>query len=83
MRTFADEIQNVMKMKQIFMLLAAVLLTGCSKGDEAKAATVQEAGKTLVVYYSYTNKCHEIVTTLTSQIEADVMRIELASFQHP
>jgi len=60
------------------MLLAALLLTGCSKDDEAKAATVQEAGKTLVVYYSYTNNCHEIVTSLTSQIEADVMRIEPA-----
>ena len=46
--------------------------------DEAKAATVQEAGKTLVVYYSYTNNCHEIVTSLTSQIQADVMRIEPA-----
>ena len=67
-----------MKMKQIMMLLAAMLLTACSKNDEAKAATVQEAGKTLVVYYSYTNKCHEIVTSLTSQIEADVMRIEPA-----
>ena len=67
-----------MKMKQIVMLLAALLLTGCSKDDEVKAATVQEAGKTLVVYYSYTNNCHEIVTSLTSQIEADVMRIEPA-----
>ncbi len=34
------------------MLLAAVLLTACSKDSEVKAATVQEAGKTLVVYYS-------------------------------
>jgi flavodoxin len=67
-----------MKMKQIFMLLAAMLLTACSKDDEVKAATVQEAGKTLVVYYSYTNNCHEIVTSLTSQIQADVMRIEPA-----
>jgi hypothetical protein len=71
-RNFADEIQNVMKMKQIMMLLAAMLLTACSKNSEVKAATLQEAGKTLVVYY----KCHEIVTSLTSQIQADVMRIE-------
>ena len=70
--------QNRMNMKQIFMLLAAVLLTACSKDDEVKAATVQEAGKTLVVYYSYTNNCHEIVTSLTNQIQADVMRIEPA-----
>ena len=33
------------------------------------------SAKTLVVYYSYTNKSHEIVQTLTSQIEADTMRI--------
>ena len=70
--------QNRMNMKQIFMLLAAVLLTACSKDDEVKAATVQEAGKTLVVYYSYTNNCHEVVTSLTNQIQADVMRIEPA-----
>ena len=65
-------------MKQIMMLLAAMLLTACSKNSEVKAATVQEAGKTLVVYYSYTNNCHEIVTSLTSQLTADVMRIEPA-----
>jgi flavodoxin len=62
------------------MLLAAMLFTCCSSDSEVKAepAPVQNAAKTLVVYYSYTNKCHEIVTTLTSQIEADVVRIEPA-----
>ena len=34
--------------------------------------------KTLVVYYSYTGNCREIVTTLTSQIEADVLEIQPA-----
>ncbi|MDE7154423.1 MAG: NAD(P)H-dependent oxidoreductase [Muribaculaceae bacterium] len=34
--------------------------------------------KTLVVYYSYTNNVHNIVTELTKQIDADVVRIELA-----
>ena len=34
------------------------------------------SAKTLVVYYSYTNYCREIVTTLTNQIEADVLEIE-------
>ena len=53
-----------------------MLLTAYSKDSEVKAATMQEAGKTLVVYYSYTNNCHEIVTSLTSQLTADVMRIE-------
>ena len=65
-------------MKQIALILMALLMMCCTKDDEVKAATVQEAGKTLVVYYSYTNNCHEIVTSLTSQIEADVMRIEPA-----
>ena len=55
-----------------------MLLTAYSKDSEVKAATMQEAGKTLVVYYSYTNNCHEIVTSLTSQLTADVMRIEPA-----
>ena len=34
--------------------------------------------KTLVVYYSYTGNCREIVTTLTSQIRADVLEIQTA-----
>ena len=63
------------------MLLAAMLLTCCSEDSDITAQNAQHArnaGKTLVVYYSYTNNCHEIVQTLTSQIEADVMRIEPA-----
>ena len=36
------------------------------------------AGKTLVVYYSYTGNCRAIVNTLTSQIEADVLEIQPA-----
>ena len=65
-------------MRLILALLAAMLLTACSKNSEVKAATVQEAGKTLVVYYSYTGNCQQIVESLTAQIEADVMRIEPA-----
>ena len=34
--------------------------------------------KTLVVYYSYTGNSQEIVNTLTSQIEADVLEIQPA-----
>ena len=34
--------------------------------------------KTLVVYYSYTNHCREIVTTMTNQIQADVLEIQPA-----
>ena len=36
------------------------------------------SAKTLVVYYSYTNNCREIATTLTSQIDADVLEIQPA-----
>ena len=35
----------------------------------------QPTSNTLVIYYSYTDHCHEIVQTLTSQIDADVLRI--------
>ena len=79
-------------MRQIILILAAMLLTCCSSesdvkaerlrvGEQGSGMTTQAAanmGKTLIVYYSYTNKCHEIVTTLSSQIEADVVRIEPA-----
>ncbi len=34
--------------------------------------------KTLVVYYSFTNNVHNIVTELSRQIDADVVRIEPA-----
>ena len=36
------------------------------------------SAKTLVVYYSYTNNVHSIVTDLRSQIEVDAIRIEPA-----
>ena len=56
-----------------------MLLTACSKESEAMANPVENAGKTLVVYYSYTNNCHEIVESLKQQMPtADVMRIEPA-----
>jgi len=63
-------------MRQTILSLAAMLLIACSASNEVTAANVSNAGKTLVVYYSYTNKCHEIVETLTSQITADVLRVE-------
>lgn len=39
---------------------------------------VSAQAKTLVVYYSYTNNVNSIVTELTRQIEADVVRVEPA-----
>jgi flavodoxin len=38
-------------------------------------SSISLSAKTLVVYYSYTGNCHEIVQTLISQIEADTLRI--------
>lgn len=39
--------------------------------------TMAMQAKTLIVYYSYTNNVHRIVTALQSQIEADVIRLSL------
>ena len=40
--------------------------------------STETTAKTLVVYYSYTGNSQEIVNTLTSQIEADVLEIQPA-----
>ena len=56
--------QNVMNMKRIITAICMMLLT------------MSISAKTLVVYYSYTGNCQQIVESLTAQIEADVMRIE-------
>lgn len=50
----------------------------CFADNEVKAETPVNTGKTLVVYYSYTGNCREIVNTLTSQMEADVLEIQPA-----
>ena len=44
----------------------------------AVAMALAAQAKTLVVYYSYTNNVARIVGELTSQIEADVIRVEPA-----
>ena len=49
------------------MMAVAIMLT-----------TISMNAKTLVVYYSYTNNVNSVVTELTKQIEADVVRIEPA-----
>lgn len=41
-------------------------------------AAMTASAKTLVVYYSYTNNVHRIVTDLLTQIDADVIRVEPA-----
>lgn len=65
-------------MKQILLFLAAMLLCCCTSDNEVKAEASTNTGKTLVVYYSYTGNCREIVNTLTNQIQADVLEIQPA-----
>ena len=43
--------------------------------QEETPASSEATGKTLVVYYSFTGNCKSIVTSLTSNIEADVLEI--------
>lgn len=45
-----------------------------SEGEEPSP----QSGRTLIVYYSFTNNTHAIVTDLQSQIEADIIRVEPA-----
>ncbi len=65
-------------MKQILLLLTAMLLCSCSSDNEVKAEVPSNTGKTLVVYYSYTGNCRSIVNALTTQIQADVLEIQPA-----
>ena len=75
-----------MKKFLIFSMLFAGLLsfTSCSSDDnEPDIPTTDETGtmpegKALIVYYSFTNNVHRIVSDLQTQIEADVVRIEPA-----
>ena len=65
---------------RVLLTVMSLLAVACSS-DEASEVNAQPAantGKALVVYYSYTNYCRDIVTTLTSQIEADVLEIKPA-----
>ena len=79
-RIFADEIikLKVGDMKQIFLFLATMLFCCCSSDSEVMAEVPENAGKTLVVYYSYTGNCRDIVNILTNQINADVLEIQPA-----
>ena len=61
-------------MKRIIFIMA-IMMACCSA---LRAASVSDAGKVLVIYYSYTGNCRQIVESLTAQIEADVMEIEPA-----
>lgn len=67
----------------IYLLLAAIFLMAC-QSEDANAMTSPEGNsadtgnKTLIVYYSYTNKTEEIVNDLKTLITADVIEVEPA-----
>lgn len=65
-------------MKQFFGFITALLLSSCSPASDAMAEVPADVGKTLVVYYSYTGNSREIATSLTNQIEADMLEIHPA-----
>lgn len=45
-------------------------------GDDSGTTDDPVTGNTLIVYYSFTNNVHTIVSDLQTQIEADVLRVE-------
>ena len=53
-------------MKKLFLTLVLAL------------AVIGINAKTLIVYYSFTDNVHTVVTDLHSQTEADVVRVEPA-----
>ncbi len=73
----------------LFAAFVAVGLSACPSDEDESYAPDTEvptptpdpdptAGKTLIVYYSFTNNVHTIVSDLQTQIEADVVRVEPA-----
>lgn len=72
--------------KYMYLLFAAFIAAGLSacspdNGDDLETPDNPNpdlAGKTLIVYYSFTNNVHTIINDLQTQIEADVIRIEPA-----
>lgn len=53
-------------MKKCLIILALALISMAARA------------KTLIVYYSYTNNVHNIITALSEQIDGDIVRIEPA-----
>ncbi len=65
---------------RMLLTVVCLLAVSCSNDEDGQvnAQTTMKTGKTLVVYYSYTGNSRDIVTSLTSQIEADVLEIQPA-----
>ena len=66
--------------KRCMALVTLLAAASCSEGEgiEAKAQAPASMGKTLVVYYSFTNNVRTIVGELTKQVSADVVEVQPA-----
>ncbi|MBQ8454023.1 MAG: hypothetical protein IJ537_01590 [Bacteroidaceae bacterium] len=66
--------------RRCMALLTLLAAACCSEGEgiEAKAQAPASMGKTLVVYYSFTNNVRTIVGELTKQVSADVVEVQPA-----
>ena len=79
-------------LSSVLLTVITLLAVACSKDDAGQTNTPDSTtpesnndaktgvsfGKTLVVFYSYTNNCRDIVSNLSSQIEADIVEISPA-----
>ncbi len=67
-------------MTRLLLTVLSLMAVACSDDEagQVNAQPTMNTGKTLVAYYSYTNNCRDIVTTLTSQLQADVLEIQPA-----
>ncbi|MBP3711694.1 MAG: hypothetical protein J6I86_04435 [Bacteroidaceae bacterium] len=66
--------------RRCMALLTLLAAACCSEGEgiEAKAQAPASMGKTLVVYYSFTNNVRTIVGEMTKQVSADVVEVQPA-----
>ena len=67
------------QMKRIATLLLCLCAMACSSEEtELKAQPASNGGRTLIVYYSFTNNVRTIVGELAKQINADVLEVRPA-----
>ena len=67
-------------LRRCLALMALLAATACSEGEgtEARAQAPAGMGRTLVVYYSFTNNVRTIVGELTKAVSADVVEVQPA-----
>ena len=82
-KTLNDSNMKRTFLNRVLLTVISLLAVACSSDEagEVNAQTTGASGKTLVVYYSYTNNCREIVTSLTSllQVNSTMCRTPLCS----